>query len=259
MATYRRKIIRIDESKCDGCGLCASACAEGAIAMVDGKARLVSEIYCDGLGACLGECPRGAITIEEREAGAFDAAAVERHLSHRSAHPVPAPPAAFVCPGAAMRDLAPEPVAPPAPAGATPSSQLRNWPVQITLVPVRAPYLNGARLTIAADCTPFAYPDFHARFLTGRVVLIGCPKLDDANAYREKLATLFRENDIREVEVAIMEVPCCGGLARLVAGALGDAQKEIPLRLTRVGVRGDLQDLSPPPAASPAAGSSGAH
>jgi Fe-S-cluster-containing hydrogenase component 2 len=205
-----RKIIVIDEEKCDGCGLCASACAEGAIAMVEGKARLISETYCDGLGACIGECPRGAITIVEREAEAFDDAAVAAHL-----HPAAAP------------------------------SRLRTWPVQIHLVPVRAPFLKGAHLTIAADCAAVAYPDFHARFLADRVVMIGCPKLDDAAAYREKLTAIFRENEIREVEVAIMEVPCCGGLARLVAGAIADSGRAIPLRLTRVGVRGELESLTP--------------
>jgi len=237
MARFVRQIIHIDEEKCDGCGLCASACAEGAIAMIDGKARLISETYCDGLGACIGECPRGAITITEREAEAFDAAAVAAHL-----HPAPAPCA---CPGAAMRDLSAAPAAPPdLPVHPRPS-RLRTWPVQIHLVPVRAPYLNGAHLTIAADCAAVAHPDFHARFLAERVVLIGCPKLDDAAAYREKLAAIFRENEIRAVEVAIMEVPCCGGLARLVAGAIADAGRAIPLRLTQVSVRGELEDLAP--------------
>jgi len=221
MAKHLRKIIQIDEEKCDGCGLCASACVEGAIAMIEGKARLVSETYCDGLGVCIGECPQGAITIVEREAEAFDDAAVAVHL-HRAAAP-------------ATQAV---------PTSPTPS-HLRNWPVQIHLVPVRAPYLNGARLTIAADCTPFAYPDFHARFLEARVVMIGCPKLDDAAAYREKLSAIFRDNEIHEVEVVIMEVPCCGGLARLVTGAIADSGREIPLRLTRIGVRGDLEELTP--------------
>jgi Pyruvate/2-oxoacid:ferredoxin oxidoreductase delta subunit len=239
MSRTTRNIIRIDEEKCDGCGLCATACAEGAIAILDGKARLVSETYCDGLGACLSECPRGAITIEQRAADAFDAAAVETRLRGQRA---PAPPPC-ACPGSGARALDPA----PAVASAPQPSQLRNWPVQIHLVPVRAPYLDGARLTIAADCTPFAYPDFHARFLAGRVVLIGCPKLDDAGAYEEKLTVLFRENAIRDVEVAIMEVPCCGGLARLVTGALAASGKEIPLRLTRVGLRGDLLDVTPGP------------
>lgn len=221
MARRLRRIIVIDEEKCDGCGLCASACAEGAIAMVEGKARLISETYCDGLGACIGECPRGAITIVEREAEAFDDAAVAAHQ-----HPAAA---------------AAEPAAPNRPM----PSRLRTWPVQIHLVPVRAPYLQGAHLTIAADCAAVAYPDFHARFLADRVVMIGCPKLDDAAAYREKLTAIFRENEIREVEVAIMEVPCCGGLARLVVDAIADSGRAIPLRLTRVGVRGELEDLTP--------------
>lgn len=232
MAKYVRKIIRIDEQKCDGCGLCASACAEGAIAMIEGKARLISETYCDGLGACIGECPRGAITIIEREAEAFDEAAVAAHQQRAAT-------TAGGCPGAATRDLAATATSSDAP------SRLRTWPVQLHLVPVRAPYLAGARLTIAADCVAVAYPDFHARFLTDRVVMIGCPKLDDAAAYREKLAAIFRENEIREVEVAIMEVPCCSGLARLVAGAIAEAGRALPLRVTRVGVRGDLSDVTP--------------
>jgi Pyruvate/2-oxoacid:ferredoxin oxidoreductase delta subunit len=244
MAKYVRKIIRIDEEKCDGCGLCASACAEGAIAMVEGKARLISETYCDGLGACIGECPRGAITIIAREAEAFDEAAVAAH-QRPAAAPSPPAPAACGCPGAALRDLSAastaEATAPTRPA----PSRLRTWPVQIHLVPVRAPYLNGAHLTIAADCSAVACPDFHARFLADRVVMIGCPKLDDAAAYREKLTAIFRENEIRAVEVAIMEVPCCGGLARVVAGAIADSGRAIPLRLTRVGVRGELEELTP--------------
>jgi Pyruvate/2-oxoacid:ferredoxin oxidoreductase delta subunit len=244
MARFRRKIIRIDEEKCDGCGLCASACVEGAITIVAGKARLVSETYCDGLGACIGECPQGAITTIEREAEAFDETAVAEHLHRAAAPAAPAAPAC-ACPGAAMRDLSEAAGSAPAIAASPTPSCLRNWPVQIHLVPAHAPYLNGAHLTIAADCTPFAYPDFHARFLADRVVMIGCPKLDDAAAYREKLSAIFRDNTIREVEVAIMEVPCCGGLARLVAGAIADSGREIPLRLTRIGVRGDLEELRP--------------
>lgn len=243
----KRKIVLIDEQKCDGCGLCATACAEGAIRIVDGKARLISEIYCDGLGACLGECPRGAIAIEEREAVDFDPAAVERHLAGHSTSQAPhhpaAPPHFHGCPGSAVRDLrapAADTAREPAAAGPAIPSALGNWPVQLTLVPPRAAYFDGADLLIAADCTPFALADFHARLLRGRVLLIGCPKLDDGQSYLEKLSHIFKANDIRSVEVAHMEVPCCSGLVRLVQLALQQAGKPIPATATRISIRGEV-------------------
>jgi len=239
-----RNVVRIDEDLCDGCGDCVPACEEGAIQVIDGKARLVSDVYCDGLGACLGECPQGAISIEEREASEFDEAAVERHLEElrpgSSAHAHP-PALECGCPGSAVRDLRPaaghheggvEDVGP---------SMLRNWPVQIKLVPVRAPYLDGADLLIAADCVPFAYRGFHGRFLSGKTLLVGCPKLDDAQFYIEKLAEMFRHNDVRSVEIAIMEVPCCMGLEHIVGRALQASGKSVPVTLSVVGVRGDLR------------------
>jgi len=246
-----RKIVKIDEEKCDGCGQCVPACAEGAIQVIDGKARLVSEAYCDGLGACLAECPRGAIIIEERKAAAFDAEAVTNHLAqlaagpageerHRAAEVEPLP---CGCPGSLSQTLDAREGAfhgaadPPVEAG---PSLLGNWPVQIRLVPVTAPYLNGARLLIAADCVPFAFADFHRRLLDGRTLLVGCPKLDDADFYRSKLAQILRENDIKSVDVAFMEVPCCYGLVRLVQMALDDAGKSIPLALTMIGVSGEI-------------------
>jgi NAD-dependent dihydropyrimidine dehydrogenase PreA subunit len=242
--TQRRKIIRIDEEKCDGCGQCADACAEGAIQMIGGKARLVSESYCDGLGVCIGECPRGAIAIEEREAAEFDADAVKRHPAHRphdhakkQAHPPIVPDVygrGHVCSGSLAQTLRPNKVVPRdagGPQSEATASALGNWPVQIRLVPVRAPYFDGAHLLITADCVPFAFPDFHRRLLAGKTVLIGCPKLDDPELYRQKLAEIFRQNDIQSVEVAHMEVPCCFGLVQIVKSALAMAGRQIPLIL----------------------------
>jgi len=193
----KRKIIKIDEEKCNGCGLCVPSCAEGAIQIIDGKARLVSETFCDGLGACLGECPEGALTIEEREADGFDEKEVEKHLEQMKKHAAAVEPPRVHggCPGSLARSL--EPKAPPkaAESGAPTPSQLRNWPVQLHLAPVKAPYFKDAKLLIAADCVPFAYADFHKDFLADRVVIIGCPKLDDSSAYLEKLINIFAQND----------------------------------------------------------------
>jgi ferredoxin len=255
----KREIIKIDEEKCNGCGQCVTACAEGAIQIVDGKAKLISEIYCDGLGACIGDCPTGALTIETREAEAFDEGAVEEHLktgdadqTATSAQPeVKAPTCSFTCPGSASRVLrdraAAEPVEASERGGSIPA-QLAQWPVQLHLVPVNAPYFQDADLLICADCVPFAFADFHRKFLRGRALVVGCPKLDDVAAYREKLTEIFRQNDIRMVEVAHMEVPCCFGLVQLVQTALKDSKKSIPLVLTRVGVRGEILERSQPAA-----------
>jgi len=252
-----RKVIRIDEDKCDGCGLCVPACAEGALKVIGGKARLVSETYCDGLGACLDECPQGAITIEEREAEAFDEKAVCERL--KAEHPEKRPPSqphatarpnpAFsACPGAAVRAIKREasPADRPsaAPVGAS-ESTLANWPVQLHLVPVHAPSLQGARLLIAADCAPFAFADFHRTLLAGRTLLIGCPKLDDVEAYAGKLAELLRVNDIVSIDVVYMEVPCCFGLVRLVRTALADSGKDIPLHLIKIGIGGEVLERAP--------------
>ena len=236
-----RKIVRIDADKCDGCGLCATACHEGAIAIVDGKAKLVSEIYCDGLGDCLGECPRGAITIEEREAPAFDAQAVEDHLrgAGRRQDARESVSRAGGCPGSAVRDLGePSPVAGSPPAGGVPS-QLGHWPIQITLVPPEAPFLRGADILIAADCVPFAFADFHSRYLKGRALLVGCPKLDDLEFYRAKLTAIFAAARPRSLTVVRMEVPCCGGLTHAVAGARDAAIPGTRLEVVTIGIRGD--------------------
>lgn len=236
-----RNVVRIDEEKCDGCGQCAAACAEGAIEIVDGKARLVSESYCDGLGACLGECPQDAITIEQRDAAEFDEEAVKEHLAGK---PLMAEePAPAACPGSASRsidrceiiDMEGEPGE-----KTTVPSQLGNWPVQLKLVPTKAPYFEGADLVIAADCVPFAYADFHRKFLRDKVLTIGCPKLDSAEFYRKKLAQIFASNDLKSIEVVYMEVPCCFGLVHLVHESLKETGKDIPLTLTKLGIKGDI-------------------
>jgi Pyruvate/2-oxoacid:ferredoxin oxidoreductase delta subunit len=256
-----RKIVLIDEDRCDGCGQCAQACAEGAIQMIDGKARLISDSYCDGLGACIGECPRDAISIVEREADEFDEAAVERHLAGLSEREVVegsrsacAPDRlACGCPGSMAREItAGAGAVPPADEPGLTPSRLRNWPVQLHLVPVNAPYLRGASLLLAADCVGFASPDFHASFLDGRILIVGCPKLDDAAFYREKLAAILRENDIRELTVAFMEVPCCSGLVNLARQALADSGKKIPLTTVKVGIEGGLLETDKEPSGLPA-------
>ena len=241
----RRTIIRIDEEKCDGCGECIIACAEGAIEIVDGKARLVSEAYCDGLGACIGECPRGAITAEEREVQAFDRAAAQRHAAATPAHEMPVERAPSDCPNMPVGKLRRESASQEADAAEGPPSELSNWPVQIHLVPPHAAYLQGARLLIAADCVPFAFGDFHRRFLRGRALLVGCPKLDDAWFYRAKLAQVFSQNEIEDIEVIYMEVPCCWGLVRIVREALDDAGREATIRLTKIGIHGENRESRP--------------
>ncbi len=224
-----RKIIHIDQSKCDGCGLCAKACHEGAIGLVNGKARLLREDYCDGLGDCLPACPQGAITFVEREAAAYDEAAVRAAKARAEA----APPLPCGCPGSRARALTPDAAAP---AAAVPS-QLRQWPVQLRLVPVRAAYFQGADVLVAADCAAYAHGNFHQEFIRGRVTLIGCPKLDEAD-YAEKLTEILRSNDIRSLTVARMEVPCCGGLERAAAAAVRQSGKAIPFRVVTLSTDG---------------------
>lgn len=224
-----RRIIHIDEEKCNGCGKCVHACHEGAIDLVDGKARLMREHYCDGLGDCLPSCPTGAITFEEREAPAYDEAAVKAAQA--------AKPAAHTgCPGSRIRQMAAKaPVA----AGESVPGQLTNWPVQIKLAPTAGPTFAGRDLLIAADCTAYTYGDFHRRFLSGRTLLIGCPKLDMVD-YSEKLTAIFRGNDIRSVTLLRMEVPCCGGLEHAVKTALAASGKHIPLTVQVVNIDGTL-------------------
>lgn len=233
----KRKIIEIDEAKCNGCGQCVNACAEGAIQLINGKAKLVSDVYCDGLGACIGDCPVDALHIVEREAPEFDQNEVDKYLASQKSSSCP--PAG--CPGSMARSLH-QPHGPASSSSPAPVSALGNWPVQLTLVPVNAPYLKHASLLMAADCAGFAYPDFHNRFMKGKVALIGCPKLDDSGAYREKLAQIIRANDIEFIHVVYMEVPCCGGLVRLVQAAVADSGHKVPVRLTKIGISGDILD-----------------
>jgi Pyruvate/2-oxoacid:ferredoxin oxidoreductase delta subunit len=237
-APVRRQIVVIDEEQCNGCGQCAAACAEGAIQVIEGKARLVKEEYCDGLGACLGECPQGAIRIEERVAGAFDQEATEEHLRRLGRSPAPAHQHTPTgCPSAAVHTFAPAAAARPA----GQASALAQWPVQLHLVPPAAPYFQGADLLVTADCVPFAYADYHADLLAGKTVVVGCPKFDDAGFYVDKLAAIFSASDIRSVTVAIMEVPCCRGLVQVVRRALAQSGKDLPVQVVTITIRGERQ------------------
>lgn len=277
MAT-RREIIKIDEDKCNGCGLCVPACPEGALQIIDGKARLISDLFCDGLGACIGDCPEGAIIIEEREAEPYDEKKVmeniikqgpnviRAHLQHLLDHGETAYLSEAKCLLEERGiDLPPEPAESgrPGPAGGCPGmksmqlgtadsgadageptgravSRLGQWPVQIALVPPGAPYLKDARLVVVADCVPFAYANFHEDFLKDQSVLVGCPKLDDTDFYRRKFADTFRQAGLRSVEVVHMEVPCCTGLVRVVKLALEDAAATIPMTRTKISIRGEV-------------------
>jgi len=231
-----RNVVKIDEAKCNGCGLCAQTCAEGAIKIIDGKAKLVSDSYCDGLGACLGHCLQDAITIEQREAAAFDEAAVKAPLGHGTHKAEPL----FVCPGLAAHQLRPEPAAAESNASEPASSQLSHWPVQLKLVSPTAPYFAGVDLLQAADCVPFAMGDFHQQFLRGRSVAVGCPKLDDAQFYIEKLAEIVRSNDLRSLTVVHMEVPCCSGLTRVAREAIARSGKAMSFEDVTVSIRGEV-------------------
>jgi NAD-dependent dihydropyrimidine dehydrogenase PreA subunit len=251
----KRKIVRIDEDKCDGCGLCIMSCAEGALQIIDGKARLVSDKYCDSLGACLSECPQGAISIEERQAEPFDEEAVKRHLAERP----PAPEQACGCPSGAVKhseikDALPcgcpsssvsqfsakaGEAAATAECGSQPS-QLTHWPVQLTLVPPKAPFLQGADVLLAADCTAFACGGFHRDYLKNHALLVACPKLDDFQAHLDKLSEILRQSDIRSLTVLRMEVPCCAGLTRMATQAILSSRKDIPFKESVISTRGEL-------------------
>ena len=232
-----RKIVKIDEDKCDGCGNCIISCAEGALQIIDGKARLISETYCDGLGACLGECPQGAITIEERKAEGFDEEAVGQHLQVKESVDDKLP---CGCPSATVTEFARQAEVSAAEiAGAPPESRLTHWPVQLTLVPPSAPFLQGADLVLAADCVPFAYAGFHRDFLGDNALLVACPKLDDFQAHQSKLNEVLRQSGIRSLTVVHMEVPCCSGLVHMAKQAILASGRDIPLREITIGIRGD--------------------
>ncbi len=256
MAKTRRSSIKIDEEKCDGCGLCIPSCPEGALQIVDGKAKLVKESFCDGLGACLGECPQGALAIEEKEIEEYDEEGViahikekspellERHLKHikEHAHELPghhSHTGISSCPSAQIlhwerrEEVKPE---------ARTSSELRQWPIQLHLVPPNAPYFQNADLVLVADCVPFAYADFHPDFLKGKAIAIGCPKLDDINAYVSKVTQILESSDIKSVKVVHMEVPCCHGLVHIAREALSRSGKDIPLETVVIGIKGETKN-----------------
>jgi NAD-dependent dihydropyrimidine dehydrogenase PreA subunit len=238
----KRKVVQIDEEKCNGCGACIPNCAEGAIRLVGGKARLVKDSYCDGLGACLGTCPQDAIAVIEREAEEFDEQAAMRHAhavqQQAHAHSVHAG-----CPGAALMEFAAkEEETEETDQADEPPSALRQWPVQLMLVPPVAPFLDGADLLLAADCVPFAYAGFHSGLLKGKKLLVGCPKFDDAALYAQKLAQILRLNDVRSLTVAHMEVPCCFGLVALARRALAESGKPVPLTDVTIGVHGEVKE-----------------
>jgi len=237
----KRKIIQIDEEKCDGCGNCVIGCAEGALAIVDGKAKVISDNLCDGLGACIGECPQGALTIIEREAEAFDEEAVEAHLSTREQDDPEEKPMACGCPSAQIQSFSPCAKANhPVRQTAENESTLTHWPVQIRLIPPDAPFLKGADLLVAADCVPVAFPSFHQDFLQGKTVMLGCPKFDDVQAYVEKFAAIFKTAGIKSITIVIMEVPCCAGMPRIVQKAMEKAGVQIPFEQVVVSTRGRI-------------------
>jgi len=227
----RRPIVRIDQEKCDGCGLCVPSCAEGAIQIVDGKAQLLADRFCDGIGACLGECPQGALVIEEREAESFEGPAPGA-AGH---YPAPATePQAFVCPGSLMQQFRRQ----EAPAAGP--SALGHWPIKLHLVQPKAPFFQDAALLVAADCAPFAAGDFHSRYLQGRALVCGCPKFDDLEAHTAKLTEILRQNNIQEITIVNMEVPCCFGLVQIVRQALLASGKEIPVTICTLGTTGQV-------------------
>jgi len=272
----KRKIIRIDDAKCNGCGLCIPNCPEGALQIIDGKARLVSDLFCDGLGACLGACPQGAISVEERQAEAYDERKVmeniipqgpnviKAHLKHLKDHnqetylkeavtyleekgirvftdPHPQAKGFAGCPGSRAMEFSGKDVARPAAGSsvAQTASRLSNWPVQLMLVPVQAPFFENSDLLIAADCVPFSYADFHEDLLRGRVLLVGCPKLDDVSVYREKLTQIIENNTIRSITYAHMEVPCCFGMLPVIKEAIEASKKQVVFREAVIGIKGE--------------------
>ena len=231
-----RNIVKIDEEKCNGCGQCVDACAEGAIEIIDGKAKLVSEVYCDGLGACIGHCPEDAITVEQREAAEFDEEATKAHLAEKKS---PHEQTDFVCPGMTSKQLRPK--AEPTESGAVPiPSQLSHWPVQLKLVSPQAPYFANADLLLVADCVPFAMGNFHNEFLKDHSIVVGCPKLDDSQFYIEKLAQIFKDNKLKSLTVIHMEVPCCFGLTQIAKKAIALAKVDLAFEDITVALDGSI-------------------
>ena len=253
-----RQIVHIDEDKCNGCGLCVPNCAEGAIQIIDGKAKLLAENLCDGLGACLGHCPLDAIWVEERDADEFDEIAVEKHLGKKEEKSAAPACSGGGCPGSrAMsikRDSKPESANEVKPSEVSNyeagdievkiKPQLQQWPVQLMLVPPNAEYFQDADLLITADCVPFAYPNFHLDILKGKKLVVGCPKLDDTEFYVEKLTNILMSNNIKSLTVAYMEVPCCGGIVRAAQKALANSGKNIPLHMIKITIDGTMQKIS---------------
>ena len=240
-----RKIIRIDEERCDGCGQCITGCAEGALQLVDGKARVVADRYCDGLGACIGECPTGALTIIEREADEFDEVAVEALLGKTHAN---ASPSAGGCPSAGLQMFSPPPSGCekanlPASLEAEEDSFLSHWPIQIRLVPSNAPFLHGADVLVVADCVPVAYPSIHKNFMKGRAVMMGCPKFDDAQSYIDKFAKICTHAGLKSITVLSMEVPCCSGLPMIVKKGIQISGATIPLTEVVVSIKGKILEI----------------
>jgi len=240
--TTLRKVVRIDEEKCNGCGACIPACAEGALQIIDGKAKLISETYCDGLGACLGECPQGAITIEERVTEEFDEEAVKLHLEETK-HTVEELPCG--CPSAMVAQFErPETTGVAIRERTHQQSMLGQWPVQLTLVPPTAPFLQGTDLVLAADCVPFAYAGFHQDFLRNHSLLVACPKLDDFQAHLKKLTDILRHSSVKSLTVVHMEVPCCFGIVHMARQAIQLSGKDIPFEEVTIGIKGDLKSQS---------------
>ena len=234
-----RRIIHIDENKCNGCGLCAKACHEGAIGMVDGKAKLLRDDYCDGLGDCLPSCPTNAISFVEREAAAYDREAVEANMKKNAEKKQEKPKAFTGCPGTRMRMMNHRETSQEEIPAVKPTSMLGQWPVQIKLVPIHAPYFEDANLLIAADCTAYAYANFHQEFIKNKVTLIGCPKLDEVD-YSEKLTEIIAQNNIKSVTIVRMEVPCCGGLENAAKRAIQNSGKFLPWQVTTISIDGKI-------------------
>ena len=244
-----RKIIEIDEDLCDGCGECVPSCAEGALEIVDGKARIIEDKLCDGLGACLGECPTGALRVIERLADDFDEEAVEEHLEQMEKEaPKEKAVAQCGCPSAGIQTFVPAGLAGssgfPSPAERQSESALSHWPVQIGLVPPKAPFLKGADLLVVADCAPVSYPNFHRDFLKGKTVMMGCPKFDDVQGYIDKFKEIFKTNDIKSITTLIVEVPCCAGLPYIVKKGLEASGKKIPLKEVVISTRGKVLECA---------------